>query len=474
MFVKIKASNLFLAAHPEIKGFSKLHDVVNGRIDFSPSSKLKGLWSNVDLSVHNPVNPSGFVYRAAAFAQWLQSVSRLGAAPLSAISDIYISASTLSYRGTNILSAYGRVLSGIFKRSARVSGRGIEDVYSRSVANYVGVYAENVGADIVNRFDVLYGMPGSLNKLQNKFFKWSGLTPWTNHLRSNVASILSYDFAKKVKKGWNRLPPKFKRLLKQHNVSKAEFESLSRNMIQADNKKWFMNFDTIEDLTLRNKMYNFFVDEVEAGVIKPDAATAYYLNWGTQSGTVIGSILRLATQFKSFPITFGRKHLMPALREAGTGQMGYITNLLVGSMVWGYLSMTAKDIVKGRSPRPLDRWETFASAFAQGGGLGIYGDFFLAKSNRFGNNFLETLAGPTIGDVAKVTNWMSGTLSGEPPSLHEMTKFSIDHMPFINLWYTRGAMNHLFLNGLYESLDPGYLRRVEKYKQKEHGNVPLL
>src|SRR3546814_2475354 len=72
-------------------------------------------------------------------------------------------------------------------------------------------------------------------------------------------------------------------------------------------------------------------------------------------------------------------------------------------MVWttlaGYGAMSTKDILKGRTPRnPLDP-ATWAAAFVQGGGAGIYGAFLLGETNRFGGGLLQTMAGPTLGAV---------------------------------------------------------------------------
>jgi hypothetical protein len=66
----------------------------------------------------------------------------------------------------------------------------------------------------------------------------------------------------------------------------------------------------------------------------------------------------------------------------------------VTSTVLGYAAMTAKDMLKGKTPRDPKDPNTIIKAFTQGGGAGIYGDFLFGEYNRFGQSPLETAAGP--------------------------------------------------------------------------------
>src|SRR3546814_13393300 len=75
--------------------------------------------------------------------------------------------------------------------------------------------------------------------------------------------------------------------------------------------------------------------------------------------------------------------------------------------------MSAKDILKGRTPRDPTDPATWAAAFVQGGGAGIYGDFLLGESNRFGGGLLQTLAGPTLGAVDDLHDLYSRVKAGD-------------------------------------------------------------
>ena len=64
--------------------------------------------------------------------------------------------------------------------------------------------------------------------------------------------------------------------------------------------------------------------------------------------------------------------------------------------------MALKDIAACRDPRRWTDEETYldpnvwGAALLQAGGLGIYGDFLLANTNRFGGGLASTVAGPLV------------------------------------------------------------------------------
>src|SRR3546814_15750871 len=96
---------------------------------------------------------------------------------------------------------------------------------------------------------------------------------------------------------------------------------------------------------------------------------------GHRPGTIAGEILRFIGQFKSFPAailqkTVGRelygrgykpsayganpgRELSQALRS-GNGEKLGIAQLLVWTTLFGYGAMSAKNLLKGREPRPAD------------------------------------------------------------------------------------------------------------------------
>lgn len=226
-----------------------------------------------------------------------------------------------------------------------------------------------------------------------------------------------------------------------------------------------------------DKLQQLYADEVNSAVISPDARTLAFVRQGTQAGTPIGETLRLFWQFKTFGIAIMQRAF---LREFygydygrggrfGTSELRGLAVLMAGGLGFGYLAMSAKDLLKGRTPRPIDDPKTWAASMAQGGAMGIYGDFLFGEGNRFGQGFLTTLGGPTVGKADQAYRLWNSLKNGDDAAAQSV-KFAISNTPYANLFYTRMAADYLFLYELQESLNPGYLRRMERRVEQETGS----
>ena len=217
----------------------------------------------------------------------------------------------------------------------------------------------------------------------------------------------------------------------------------------------------------------FFADEMLGATLEPDAQLRRFLYRGTQPGEGKGELLRMVGLFKAFPVAYGQRVLATAFRGFQAGERGrqasHIGALLAGSLAAGYLSMTAKDLVRGNWPPrdPLDP-ATWVAAMAQGGGAGIYGDFLFGQANRFGNNTLETVAGPLLSGAAGLVNLWQKVRSGDAKA-GEALNLALRETPFLNLWYLRPVLDALLLRGLRDHLAPGSVQRSDRQRETEYG-----
>jgi hypothetical protein len=141
-----------------------------------------------------------------------------------------------------------------------------------------------------------------------------------------------------------------------------------------------------------------------------------------------------------------------------------------------------KDAVQGKIPRnPLDPATVFA-AVMQGGGFGIMGDYMFGSVNRFGQTPLESLAGPTLGNISDLLS-LAGQIRGEvTDDAHakmdtiERSAFRLvtSNTPFINMFYTRKVLDYVLLHSLQEGLNPGYLERSQRKLQQDTGQTYFL
>jgi hypothetical protein len=225
---------------------------------------------------------------------------------------------------------------------------------------------------------------------------------------------------------------------------------------------------------LVSRLDTYFQDRSDYAVPMPGAAERAIMSQGTEVGTVEGEVIRLIMQFKAVPITMIRRGLGREVYGAADGKpdMMGLVHLIAGTTLFGYASMVAKDVLKGKEPRTFtgdtekDAKLMFA-AMSQGGGLGIYGDFLFGEYSRYGRSFLSTLAGPTLGQVDDLAEIFTRIRTGEDVGANVMRTIT-NNTPFINLFYTRQALDYLILYELQEMVNPGYLRRMESRIMQEN------
>lgn len=235
---------------------------------------------------------------------------------------------------------------------------------------------------------------------------------------------------------------------------------------------------------LETSLRALYSDRVNSGVPTPGARERAIMHQGEMRGTLKGEAFRFMMQFKAFPITFHTKVLSRELggygpRQAllqGKGEALGFTALIAGTTILGMGAMQMKEILKGRSPRdPFgENWRsTWTAAFLQGGGAGIFGDFLFGEYNRFGRSLTDTLAGPTIGTVGDLAELFARFRAGDDFG-GKLVRVLQSNTPFVNLFYTKLAMDYLIVYHLQEALNPGYLRRMERRIERENDQTFLL
>jgi hypothetical protein len=244
----------------------------------------------------------------------------------------------------------------------------------------------------------------------------------------------------------------------------------------------------IPDVKIRENMFALLVSEADFSVPSPGARERAIMRRGYRPDESAGVAIRLMMQFKSFGVTALTKNLgrhmyghgAKSMREQlqrGVGANIGIINSIVGTTLLGYYVMQLKEVAKGREPRPASM-ETFLAAMLQGGGLGIYGDFLFGQANRFGGGTLQTLAGPGLGTIADTVDLLQrikgAIMGGEEDFGGDLLRLIKSNTPFANLFYTQQAMNYLIWYQLQETINPGYLRRMERRVERENNTKHWL
>jgi len=221
---------------------------------------------------------------------------------------------------------------------------------------------------------------------------------------------------------------------------------------------------------LEDNLRAYYTDTASEAMTEPGAREKALLTGGTQAGTPVGEAARFIAQFKSFSVTYLTRHVARELKRGPKPDFYGLAGMIAMTTAMGYVSMVAKDTLKGRNPRDPLKWQTMAAAMQQGGGLGIYGDFLFGQYNRFGGGFWETTLGPTAGTISDMARIFSAAKSGQDVGALS-TRALVNNTPFANLFWTRSALDYMVLYHMQEAMNPGYLRRMEASAKRDYGQT---
>ena len=160
-------------------------------------------------------------------------------------------------------------------------------------------------------------------------------------------------------------------------------------------------------------------------------------------------------------------------KNLGRGITG-LASIVITSGFMGYISMTAKDLLRGKEPRDPNNIKTIMAAFLQGGGLGIYGDV-LFKEQRDAGSIAAGFIGPFPTTVFDLGLALKYALSGEGGKAGKSAYRTISsNIPFLNLFYIKAAFDYMIGFQIMETMNPGVLKRVEKRMKKDYNQEYLF
>lgn len=397
----------------------------------------------------------------------LTTLASLGSSFLSQLGDIAIRASRMRGVGRN---GFQEVLASAQDLLSPLRG---EDY--RIAAHSLGIGLEGHTGATIGRFMPDDPLPGVMSDLTSIFFKLNLMEHWNESQKTGVGMTLSSLLGEQSHLSYDDLKFGTKELFNLYSISKADWDTMRSQGLKTVNGNKMVFPDQIENDALRTKFYEYITDMVDQAILTPGARERAIITKGTKAGTYQGELLRFIGQFKMFSISVIAKSLPREVHASGSAvsKVGNIAQLMIGATVLGYMSMSLKDLSKGKKPRPLEDAKTWEAAMLQGGGLGIYGDFLFGEYDRYGAGLLASLAGPTLSKVDPIGRMFSEATKGKLKAA-EIFQFAKNNTPFINLFYTRAALDYLFLYGIQEQLTPGFLRRMEKRIMEDNGQEFIL
>lgn len=385
----------------------------------------------------------------------VQTAAKLGSATLSAVSDLGTQAVTRIYNGlpvAGMIGDYARLLNPANEADRRFAVRRglIAEEWSNMTAAQNRYLAEELTGEVASR-------------MAEGVLRVSGLSAWTQNGRwafgNEFLDTLQGEFGKRL----GDLDPALQRTLKRYGFTDSEWDVIRVSAPGLEHKgELFFRAGDVADRKLADRISAMVLTETDFAVPVADLRTKALINSVAPKGTITGEIARSAFLFKSFGISIALSHGRRALSQpTWGGKLGYAAGLTAATMIGGAIAIQLKEIAKGKDPRPMDDGSFVAAAILQGGGFGIFGDFFGSAESRFGRGFAETAAGPMFQSAQNVSDLVIGNLSkavrGDDTDVgKDVSKLLREEVPGSSLWFLRLGYQRAFVDQLQSLVDPDY------------------
>ncbi|WP_199259890.1 hypothetical protein [Paracoccus binzhouensis] len=411
----------------------------------------------------------------------LLTAAQLGSATLSQVTDLVsmrIAAKAIGLNPNSPLKRmFGDLLTGIDRQVAKDLGF-IMDSWAQSSTT-----AARFAGDIWS--------PELTGRISNFVLKANGMTFLTDRARVAVAMGIGSDLAQMAGKRFDELAPNLRNFMEARSIGAREWDLLrDPAVIYTDptggkhlNPNWFREHAALppheaEDLAIR--FGALIEDHIEMSIPSFSLRGRASVIGETRAGSWSGEAMRSFGMYKGYALSqlFGQIRRIQELDGNAGAKAWYAVSAMVQLTVMGALAVQLKEVAKGRDPRPMDDDKFWFAAALQGGGVGIFGDFFSASASRAGGGFAETLAGPVAGAVGDVARAIGSNVAraneGKSPLIgRDVANLARRYNPAATYWPTRVALDRMVWDQLQGLIDPEaeeQWHQFEKRQKREYGN----
>lgn len=456
-----------------------------GRVGVTPVDQVRSaaaLARNMMAATSGTANQGGNRFWAEFFAgtRYFLTAAQLGSAMISAVGDVTLGGQAARHVGMGVTRPLRRQL------------RMMASAGMREEALRMGVVADmaaNVGIAASRYMDEVTA-PAMAERLADATLRLSYLTQWTEMGRHAFQIEFYGLLAEHSGKAWDELPEPLRRLfLQRRGFTEADWDAIRATPLHRDSsgatflipddirQRADLDPEAAEGLALR--LTAAVQEQTEFAVPTNSTRGRAILTQAAPPGTFVGEFMRSAAGYRNFAMAIVINNLRRVmLADTRDPRLAAVAAFLALGTFAGAVSLQGKEIAKGRDPRRMDDPKFWAAAFLQGGGIGIFGDFFTAAENRFGNSFGETAAGPVVSFAADTTALTAGNLlelaRGDDTNFgRELTRWLRQYTPGASLWYISAAAQRLGFDTLQRALDPeadAAFRRSEQRRVRDRGN----
>lgn len=453
----------------------KADNVAGARAAWHEFATLDMTWETLNGSTAQPVS--------AQMAQVFQGIrnftvaAKLQSVMITSITDAPMQVIVAKSAGVPLGEAMTSLFAGVGKNR-------------RALARDLAIGMDEVAGEMA-RWHQDHLAQGWTSKLANTTMRATLVQQWTDALRRGYGLTLSRVLDRQRHTAWAELDEGSRRRLDSAGVTEADWRIWQQaqsqgGMLTKDGIRAVQGITETEANRAVARFLGYIDSEARTAVLIPDLTTRASLQQGTRAGTLGGEMLRSLMLFKSFAMGIVDKHLR-RLRNIPTGQgkAAYSIAMMTSLQLFGAVAIQLKDLRDGKDPRDMTTGKFWLAAAAQGGGLGIFGDILytgMGGDSRAGQANWTSMAGPVFGNMMDAADLTLGNAyryasAGNALDRRKVVdrtragafRFAKWNAPFINLWYLRGALDHMLIHDMQEGLSPGYLRRMRKNARREWG-----
>ncbi len=328
------------------------------------------------------------------------TATQLGSAVLSSVSDmatIGVAARIMGLRPQNVMATTMKLISSQATRQTAAR------------MGYVASTLADAGGGASRYFGQLIGT-GITQRLSGFTLRASGLSFITDMRRISFQMEFAGHLADQADRAFADLDPPTRRLFEERGISAADWDALrdpATRFVAGNGADFIAPMYWLETQTrmpraeaegLAMRLQMAVREQLELAIPSASLEGRARLQGSAAPGTFAGELLRSSTSYKSFAMSLmlGQYRRFQA-QPTPMAKAQYAASMSGLLLLTGALAIQLKELAKGNDPRPMDEGKFWMASLFQGGGLGIFGDFFAAEQSRAGGGIAETLAGPVVG-----------------------------------------------------------------------------
>jgi len=208
-----------------------LKGTARANFDNAVRGYLANRLAEVDGSTRVPMND--MLAQVSAGVRSIQTMSDLGAAVIASVTDLAAIMTEMRYQGFDMFDTFTESIAGLAK------GRNAQEMAEIDAA--LGVIFPSLIGEMHSRFVAQDGAPGMISKGMQLFFKYNGMSYWTEVLKATVTRTMSHMAAINKGKLFSELHPDTQRVYSQYGIDAEKWDMFRQTVgMGADGREYLL------------------------------------------------------------------------------------------------------------------------------------------------------------------------------------------------------------------------------------------